>query len=91
MAAITIGLVLLLLAAGYVAFAAVVIMAFGVGNRGLALLALLVAGLGVLCGIVALALARQGQPNRSLWLIGGAFLIVIVAFAGVFSIPTHGE
>ncbi|MEV6602036.1 hypothetical protein AB0M36_35070 [Actinoplanes sp. NPDC051346] len=66
-------------------------MAFEIGNRVLALLALLVAGLGVRCGMAALALAREGKENLSLSLIVAAFLLVIIAFAGALSIPTRGE
>lgn len=91
MAALGVAFVVLLLPAGYVAFVAFVIVAFEVGDRFLALLALLVAGVGMLCAIAALVLADQGKPNRSMPLIIAAFLIVVIALVGVSSIPTHGE
>ena len=91
MVAFGVALVVLLLPVGYVAFVAFVIMAFEVGNRVLALLTLVVAGVGMLCGIAALVLADQGKPHRSRPLTIAAFLIVIIAVVAVSSIPTHGE
>lgn len=86
-----IAFVLLLLPAGYVAFLALLVIAAEIGDRSHATLALLVAGLGVLCGIAAVVFAGVGKTNRSVPLILAAFLLVVIALLGVVTIPTHGE
>jgi hypothetical protein len=89
--ALGIGVALLLPAAGCVAFRAFIIVVFEVGNRNLAVLALIVAGLGFLLGIAALMFSSAGNKKTSLSLIAAAFLTVAVALVGAFSIHTHGE
>lgn len=81
----------LLLGAGCVAFQAFVIVVFEVGNRNLALLALLGAGLGVVLGVTAATFWSAGKEKVSMWVLAAAFLAVGAALIGVLSIPTHGE
>ncbi|WP_157441156.1 hypothetical protein [Actinoplanes awajinensis] len=82
---------LLLVPAGGVALFALVVSAFEVGSRVLALLAALVAGAGVVCGVLALAAGSSGKAERARQLMTADFLITLGAVVGAMLIPTHGE
>ncbi len=55
------------------------------------MLAALVAGVGVLCGLMALGAGSSGRSDRARQLMSADFLITMVAVVGTLIIPTHGE
>lgn len=91
MASLVICLFLLLVPAGFVVLRTALIVLFEVGDRGSALLALLVAGLGVGCGVAAMVSGSRGGVHRAALLMAVAFVVVGGAVAGSMAIPTHGE
>lgn len=67
------------------------ISAFEIGSQVLAVLAAVVAGVGALCGLMALSARSSGQADRARQLMTWDFLITAAAVVGVLAIPTHGE